>query len=70
MRTKHDLDFYENEIFEFINECTHDGELDIKEFDNKITGLQAAALVDGIEKPVFQKMVQVGLKKETVKLAS
>lgn len=70
MRTKHDLSFYQSEILEFINDCTHDGELDIEEFDNKITGLQAAALVDGIEKKTFQEMVHQGLKHQTLKIAS
>lgn len=57
MRPPKDQNFYRHEILELITECTHNGELDKEEFDNKVTGLKAAALVDGHESKWFMATV-------------
>ena len=62
MRQKRDLYFYEEQVFEFISECTHSGHLDYEEFENKISGLATAAQVDGIEKDKFNQLVAKALK--------
>lgn len=57
MREPKDQNFYQYEVYELISECTHGGELDKEEFDNKISGLKAAALVDGHDHKWFMNMV-------------
>lgn len=57
MRPGRDRAFYIQEIHEFISECTHGGVMDEEEFKNKISGLQAAAFVDGFNQVEFQKWV-------------
>lgn len=60
-------EFYHAEIQEYIIECTHDGHLDEEEFFNKISGLQAAAGIDGVCPVEFQQMIQSHLRPEEVK---
>lgn len=69
MRAKRDQSFYESEVLEFISECTHGGEFDVEEFDNKISGLKAAALVDGFIPEDFNKLVNQALHATKVKAA-
>ena len=66
-RPQRSRDFYQSEIVEFIIECTHDGVLDEEEFHNKISGLQAAASVDGLCPIEFQQMIQKSLQKQEFK---
>lgn len=56
-REPKDRNFYRFEVYELISECTHNGELDQEEFDNKVSGLKAAALVDGHDAFWFMDMV-------------
>lgn len=57
MRDPKDKNFYQFQVYELISECTHGGELDQEEFNNKISGLKAAALVDGHDAKWFMGMV-------------
>lgn len=57
MREPKDQNFYQFEVYELISECTHGGELDTEEFNNKVSGLKAAALVDGHDPKWFMSMV-------------
>ena len=68
MRTKRDLNFYEAEVLELITECTHGDEFDREEFDNKVSGLKAAALVDGLRPESFNKIVTDAFKKQPSKV--
>lgn len=61
-RPQRDKDFYFFEISEYISDCTHNGVLDEEEFHNKISGLQAAASVDGICPVEFKQMIQQSLQ--------
>jgi hypothetical protein len=56
-REPKDQNFYRLEVYELISECTHNGEFDKDEFDNKVSGLKAAALVDGHDAGWFMEMV-------------
>lgn len=69
MRPKRDRSFYSFEVQELISECTHGGEFDSEEFDNKISGLKAAALVDGLDPQDFNSLVQQALKPSKLKVA-
>ncbi len=62
MRLKRSLEFYQQKLFEMISECTHGGELDLEEFEGLVSGLQAAASVDGFQDQEFQSLVQISLK--------
>jgi hypothetical protein len=62
MRAKRDHQFYETEVLELISECTHGSEFDHEEFDNKVSGLKAAALVDGMRPEDFNDIVAKAFK--------
>lgn len=49
--------FFKSEVLEVLGECTHNGDLDLDEFCNKITGVWAAAQVDGVEAQEFEELV-------------
>jgi len=66
-RTKRSKDFYFNQIKELIMECTHNEVFDSEEFNNKISGLQAAALVDGLCPIEFEHMINQTFKGDSVK---
>lgn len=60
-RPQRSTEFYYQEIQELISDCTHSGVLDEEEFHNKISGLQAAASVDGLCPIEFKRMIQENL---------
>jgi hypothetical protein len=49
--------YFRSEVFEVYSECTHRGALDLEEFCNKVTGVWAAAQVDGVCESDFQDLV-------------
>lgn len=54
-------EFYQEKLEEMIHECVHSGELDSEEFENKVSGLKAAALVDGLSHDQFKGLVDTTL---------
>ncbi len=50
--------FYRHEMIEIISECTHSDELFYDEFENKISGLWAAAYREGIEETEFNSILE------------
>ncbi len=50
--------FYRQEIFEILSECTHSEELYFDEFENKISGLWAAAFREGVEEVEFHGLLE------------
>ena len=49
--------FYRHEMHEILIECTHSDELYLDEFENKISGLWAAAYREGVEEGEFHKLL-------------
>lgn len=62
MRQKRSVEFYREKITELISECTHGTEFDHEEFENLVSGLQAAASVDGLKKAEFDSLVTEAMK--------
>lgn len=57
-RTPREASFYQEQILEILSECTHGGVLSLEEFDCKISGLFAAAKVDGFNLKEFTGWVE------------
>lgn len=51
------LSFFRSEVSEVYSECTHRGILDLDEFCNKISGVWAAAQVQGVQKEEFISLI-------------
>lgn len=51
------MEFYHHEASEILSECTHGDELYFDDFENKISGLWAAAYRDGVTEGDFQSMI-------------
>jgi|DeeseametaMP2916_FD_contig_21_328860_length_481_multi_8_in_0_out_0_1 hypothetical protein len=62
MNTKRCPEFYKERILEMMSECVHSGEFDHEEFENKVSGLKAAAVVDGLSQESFSGLVSTALK--------
>ncbi len=50
--------FYRHEMVEILSECTHSNELYYEEFENKISGLWAAAYREGLEEKEFNGLLR------------
>jgi len=50
--------FYRHEMMEILSECTHSEELSYDEFQNKISGLWAAAYKEGLEEVEFNHILE------------
>jgi hypothetical protein len=49
--------FYRREMTEILSECTHSNELYFEDFENKISGLWAAAYREGLEERDFYQLL-------------
>ncbi len=54
---KRPVSYFRSEVIEVCSECTHSGALDLDEFCNKITGVWAAAQVDGVAESEFENLI-------------
>ena len=58
--------FYRHEMVEILTECTHSNELYYEEFENKISGLWAAAYREGLEEHDFDGLLNEVLPEHSI----